>query len=154
MNSPRSPRRGPRRRRFVEPIRTLNLGAVLEDALCMPAARFVDRIIECAFEIEHDLLVQTEPTAWCELLMALTEHSVRQGFGDRPHGGSIVISAGRLDADRVRVVYRDDGCLLRTGPGLGRAREIVRDRLRGTIAALPSAHGAAFEIDVPTLRPA
>ena len=57
-------------------------------------------------------------------------------------------------ADRVRVVYRDDGCLLRTGPGLGRAREIVRDRLRGTFAALPRAHGAAFEIDVPTLRPA
>jgi LytS/YehU family sensor histidine kinase len=145
--------RGTPGRRSSDPVRTLNLGSLLEDALCAPAARFDDRIVGWALEVEHDLMTQAEPSAWGQLVMSLVADSVQHGFADRPGGGSISVSAERLGTDRLRVVYRDDGrarCAGAAGEsGPHAAREIVRERLRGRFAVLASEQGAAFEIDVP-----
>jgi signal transduction histidine kinase len=152
----------------------VDLEVVLGDALSVPMVRFRDRIVECSLEVERDLLVQTEPNAWYQVISNLVANSALHGFAGREQGGRIRVSAEHLDADRVRVRYRDDGrgfsAAARAGAftrryssragsgssglGLCIVRDIVRDRLFGSIALLDVSEGSAFEIDFPTRPPA
>lgn len=155
------------------PADPLSLEVVLGDALSVPMVRFGDRIKECALQVDDDLLVQTEPNAWYQVISNLIANSCLHGFVGREHGGRISVSAERLDGERVRVKYRDDGrgfsaharagafkrrYSSRTGggsSGLGLCiiRDIVRDRLFGTISLLDGIEGTAFHIDFPTRPP-
>ncbi|HEY4068208.1 MAG TPA: ATP-binding protein [Burkholderiaceae bacterium] len=167
-------RRAARNAQLPAPADPLSLEVVLGDALSVPMVRFGDRIAECSLQVEGDLLVQTEPNAWYQVISNLVANSALHGFVGREQGGRISVSAGPLDAGRVRVQYRDDGrgfsaharagAFTRryssragggsSGLGLCIIRDIVRDRLFGTIELLAGTEGTAFDIDFPTRPPA
>ena len=126
---------------------TVKLDQLFDDALSVAVARFDSRIVDYSLEIDRGLRAQTEPQAWCELIASLVENSVRHRFEHLPDGGSITLSASRIDRERVRVVYRDSGCA--TPRTL--ATDFVRERLHGTIVRLDD--GLALAIDIPTRPP-
>jgi len=152
----------------------LDFETVLVDALKVPMFRFDDRIIECALEVDQGLRVHTEAAAWHQVISNLVANSVLHGFIGKAEGGRISVSASRSGADRVCVVFRDDGRgfsvraranafarahstrpdAASSGLGLSLIRDIVRDRLHGTISLLDSHEGAALSIEFPARPPA
>ena len=169
---PNAAGRGPRRARSTARPQRLNLAVVLGEALSAPVARFDERIIECALEVDHDLTVQTEPDAWFLVMAALVANAVQHGFADRKHGGCISVSAGRVGAEQVRVTFTDDGrgfsgdaraaarahqygrgSVGTSSQGLDVVRDIVRNRLHGTLSLLDTDEGAMLAIDFPGQPP-
>ena len=165
-----------RRRAGAAPGEALDFGTILGDALQLPLARHGHRVAECHLEVETDLRVHTEPNAWYQVITNLVANSVLHGFVGREEGGRVEVTAWRPEDDRVRVVYRDNGCGMSTharahafvqhytsrygagssGLGLCIVAEIVRERLHGRIELLPAepAGGCAFAIDIPLRPPA
>lgn len=163
-----------KRRNEAAASEALDLGTILADALEVPLARYGDRVVECRLDAEAGLLVHSEPNAWYQVITNLVANSVLHGFVGRAEGGTIEVSASRTESDRVRVVYRDDGCGMSaharsaafvrsytsrhgagsSGLGLGIVAELVRERLHGRIELLPEGpqRGCACAIEIP-VRP-
>ena len=163
-------RRGARPASFAA---TVGLQAVLGDALSVPLFRFRDRRIDCTLDVDADLIVDTEPQAWQQVMTNLVANSAHHGFARAEDAARISVTADRVGRDRVRVVYRDNGRGLSvrarnaafvrqyssrakrgsSGLGLCIVRDIVRDRLHGCIELIDGDGGAAFGIEVPLRAP-
>ena len=150
-------------------LRPMALGQLGVDAARVPMARFAPMRVKLVIEIDPDLQIVTDPSAWHQVLANLYTNSMQHGFEGRG-GGVITLScSAAADPARLRLLYRDDGRGIApavwelqfrqrfttgashgsSGMGLGIVQEIVTRRLRGTIEAVPASQGAAFVIEVP-----
>lgn len=150
-------------------LRPVALGQLGVDAARVPLARFAPMRVKLVIEIDPELQIVTDPSAWHQVLANLYTNSMQHGFEGRS-GGVITLSCSAAsDPAHLRLLYRDDGRGIAasvwelqfrqrfttgassgsSGMGLGIIQEIVTQRLRGTIEAVPASQGAAFVIEVP-----
>ena len=126
---------------------------LLEHYLAIQRVRFEDRLkieIRIAPEVEYALVP-------CLLLQPLVENAIRHGLSSRSSGGTVIISAERVD-NRVEIRVLDDGIglpqgwQLETSAGLGLT--VTRERIAGLYPdgagrfAVQRRAGSGTEVDI------
>jgi len=104
--------------------------ALLERYLAIQKIRFGDRL-KIEIRIAPEVKFASVP---CLLIQPLAENAIRHGLSGRSSGGTVIISAGRVD-DRIEIHVLDDGVGLppgwqiETSAGLGLS--VTRERIAG-----------------------
>ena len=104
--------------------------ALLERYLAIQKVRFGDRL-KVEIHIAPEVKYASVP---CLLIQPLAENAIRHGLSGRSSGGTVIISAGRVD-DRIEIHVLDDGVGLppgwqiETSAGLGLS--VTRERIAG-----------------------
>ena len=126
-----------------------------------------------ALEMPSDIILDSYPGAYGQVLTNLIFNAVTHGFGDRP-GGHVLIKARRLDPEQVEISFSDDGVGIPediqrhvfdpffttrraqgcTGLGLYIVHNLVTDQLGGRISlASASGKGTIICMTLPVLAP-
>lgn len=142
-------------------------------ALLQPALERGPVPMQCRFDIDASLRMDSYPGLLGQVLVNLVTNAQAHAFEGR-ESGSLLISARPLDAAQLRVSVQDDGCGIApaeqarvfepwvtskagrggTGLGLHIARQIVEQRLGGHIhLESPPAGGTTFHLDLPLQAP-
>jgi hypothetical protein len=117
-----------------EPESTLGRELALARAyLNVQQIRMGDRL-RVEIGVPHDLLDASLPPM---MLLTLAENAIKHGLGPKREGGTLSISARRVN-DRLEVEVSDDGVGLTIGAGTGRGLSNTRARL----ATMFGANGA------------
>ena len=126
-----------------------------------------------ALEMPSDIILDSYPGAYGQVLTNIIFNAVTHGFGDRP-GGHVLIKARRLDPEQVEISFSDDGVGIPediqrhvfdpffttrraqgcTGLGLYIVHNLVTDQLGGRISlASASGKGTIICMTLPVLAP-
>jgi len=126
-----------------------------------------------AVEMPSDIIMDSYPGAYGQVLTNLVFNAVTHGFDDTS-GGHMLIDARRLDMERVEITFSDDGRGMSeevqrhvfdpffttrraqgsTGLGLHIVYNIVTQRLGGRITLVSApGRGATFRMTLPLLAP-
>jgi len=88
--------------------RTFDLKLATEQVIVSLRARLVNSQSSVAVEIPFDIILDSYPGAYGQVLTNLTFNAVTHGFGDRL-GGHMLITARRLGMHQVEITFSDDG---------------------------------------------
>ena len=104
--------------------------AFLEHYLAIQRIRFGDRLrfeMEIASEVKYALVP-------CLVVQPLVENAIRHGISSRASGGTVLVSASRVE-EQLEIRVADDGVGLPHGwtleDGAGLGLSVTRDRIRG-----------------------
>jgi len=106
--------------------------AFLDHYLAIQKIRFGDRLrfeTEIEVEVRHALVP-------CLVIQPLVENAIRHGLSSRASGGTVVVSASRID-EHLEIVVADDGVglpagwTMETAAGLGLS--VTRERIQGLL---------------------
>ena len=153
--------------------RAFDLKFATEQVAASVRPRLLKSQSSLAIEIPSDILMDSFPGPYGQVLTNLIFNAVTHGFTDRP-GGHILIKARRLGMDQVEIIFSDDGGGIpeevqrrifdpffttrraqgSTGLGLHIVHNIVTQRLGGRIALVSTpGKGAIFCVTLPLLAP-
>jgi signal transduction histidine kinase len=126
-----------------------------------------------ALEMPSDIVLNSYPGAYGQVLTNLIFNAVTHGFADRP-GGHVLIKARRLDTGEVEITFSDDGSGIpeeiqrhvfdpffttrrakgSTGLGLNIVYNLVTQQLGGTITLVSApGKGTTFCMTLPLVAP-
>jgi len=153
--------------------RAFDLKLATEQVVSSVRSRLVKSRSSLAIEIPSDLIMDSFPGPYGQVLTNLIFNAVTHGFIDRP-GGQMRINARRLGPDQVEITFTDDGSGMpeevrrrvfdpffttrraqgSTGLGLYIVHNLVTQQLGGkiTLASAPG-KGATICMTLPVLAP-
>jgi len=153
--------------------RAFDLKLATEQVVSSVRSRLVKSRSSLAIEIPSDLIMDSFPGPYGQVLTNLIFNAVTHGFIDRP-GGQMRINARRLGLDQVEITFTDDGSGMpeevrrrvfdpffttrraqgSTGLGLYIVHNLVTQQLGGkiTLASAPG-KGATICMTLPVLAP-
>lgn len=88
--------------------RAFDLKLATEQVIASVRGRLLKSQSSLAIEMPSDIIVDSFPGPYGQVLTNLIFNAVTHGFADRP-GGHIVIKARRLGMDQVEIAFSDDG---------------------------------------------
>jgi signal transduction histidine kinase len=88
--------------------RAFDLKLATEQVIASVRGRLLKSQSSLAIEMPSDIIVDSFPGPYGQVLTNLIFNAVTHGFADRP-GGHIVIKARRLGMDQVEITFSDDG---------------------------------------------
>jgi len=153
--------------------RTFDLKLVTEQIVTSVRPGLAKSRDALALEVPSDIVLNSYPGAYGQVLTNLIFNAVTHGFADRP-GGSVLIKARRLTDGEVEITFSDDGSGIpediqrhvfdpffttrraqgSTGLGLNIVHNLVTQQLGGTIALVSApGKGTTFCMTLPLLAP-
>jgi signal transduction histidine kinase len=153
--------------------RAFDLKLATEQVIASLRPRLLKSRSSLAIEIPSDIIMDSFPGPYGQVLTNLVFNAVAHGFDDVA-GGRVLIKARRIDAEQVEITFSDDGRGMpeavqrrifdpffttrraqgSTGLGLHIVYNIVTQRLGGriTLASTPG-KGTIFSVTLPLLAP-
>jgi signal transduction histidine kinase len=153
--------------------RPFDLKLVTEQIAASVRSRLLKSQSSLVIEMPSDLIMDSFPGPYGQVLTNLIVNAVTHGFSDRP-GGQMLIKAHRLGLDQVEITFTDDGSGMpeqvqrhvfdpffttrraqgSTGLGLYIVHNLVTQQLGGRITLVSApGKGTTICITVPTLAP-
>jgi signal transduction histidine kinase len=153
--------------------RTFDLKLVTEQIVTSVRPGLPNSRDALALEMPSDIILNSYPGAYGQILTNLIFNAVTHGFADKP-GGNVLIKARRLAIGEVEITFSDDGSGIpeeiqrrvfdpffttrraqgSTGLGLNIVHNLVTQQLGGTITLVPApGKGTAFCMTLPLVAP-
>jgi signal transduction histidine kinase len=153
--------------------RAFDLRLATEQVIASVRSRLLKSQSSLAMEMPSDIIMDSFPGPYGQVLTNLIFNAVTHGFTDRP-GGHMRIKARRLDTEQVEITFSDDGCgipeevqrhvfdpffttrraLGSTGLGLYIVHNLVTQQLGGRIALISApGKGTTICMTLPLLAP-
>ena len=153
--------------------RAFDLRLATEQVIASVRSRLLKSQSSLAMEMPSDIIMDSFPGPYGQVLTNLIFNAVTHGFTDRP-GGHMRIKARRLDTEQVEITFLDDGCgipeevqrhvfdpffttrraLGSTGLGLYIVHNLVTQQLGGRIALISApGKGTTICMTLPLLAP-
>jgi signal transduction histidine kinase len=153
--------------------RAFDLRVATEQVVASVRSRLLKSQSSLAFEVPADIIMDSFPGPYGQVLTNLIFNSITHGFADRT-GGHMMIKVRRLGLDRVEVTFSDDGGGIpqevqrhvfdpffttrraegSTGLGLYIVYNLVTQQLGGMIALVsPPGEGTTIHMTLPLLAP-
>jgi signal transduction histidine kinase len=95
--------------RSSEDRRTFDLKVATEQVVASVRSRLLKSQSSLAIEIQSDIIMDSFPGPYGQVLTNLIFNAITHGFADRS-GGHIQIKTRRLGQEQVEITFSDDGC--------------------------------------------
>jgi signal transduction histidine kinase len=159
--------------RSSEDRRTFDLKVATEQVVASVRSRLLKSQSSLATEIQSDIIMDSFPGPYGQVLTNLIFNAITHGFASRP-GGHILIQARRLGQEQVEITFSDDGCGIpqevqrqvfnpffttgraqgSTGLGLYIVHNLVTQQLGGRITLVSApGKGTTINMTLPLLAP-
>src|SRR5271169_5464505 len=89
--------------------RAFDLKLATEQVIASVRSRLLESQSSLAIEMPIDIIMDSFPGPYGQVLTNLIFNAVTHGFTDGP-GGNMLIEARRLGMDQVEITFSDDGC--------------------------------------------
>jgi signal transduction histidine kinase len=153
--------------------RVFDLKVATEQVVASVRSRLLKSQSSLAIEIQSDVIMDSFPGPYGQVLTNLIFNAITHGFADRP-GGHILIKARRLGQEQVEITFADDGCGIpeevqrqvfnpffttgrgqgSTGLGLYIVHNLVTQQLGGRITLVSApGKGTTISMKLPLLAP-
>jgi signal transduction histidine kinase len=159
--------------RSSEDRRPFDLKVATEQVVASVRSRLLKSQSSLAIEIPSDIIMDSFPGPYGQVLTNLIFNAITHGFADR-RGGHIMIQARRLGQEQVEITFSDDGCGIpqevqrqvfnpffttgraqgSTGLGLYIVHNLVTQQLGGRITLVSApGKGTTISMILPLLAP-
>jgi signal transduction histidine kinase len=153
--------------------RAFDLKLATEQVIASVRSRLLKSQSSLAIEVPSDIIMDSFPGPYGQVLTNLIFNAITHGFADRP-GGHMLIKAQRLDMDQVEITFSDDGSGVpeevqrhvfdpffttrraegRTGLGLYIVYNLVTQQLGGRVTFVSApGKGTTICLTLPLLAP-
>ena len=153
--------------------RVFDLKVATEQVVASVRSRLLKSQSSLAIEIQSDIIMDSFPGPYGQVLTNLIFNAITHGLADRP-GGQILIKAHRLGPEQVEINFSDDGCGIpqdvqrqvfnpffttgrgqgSTGLGLYIVHNLVTQQLGGRVTLVSAAgKGTTISMTLPLLAP-
>jgi signal transduction histidine kinase len=159
--------------RSSEDRRTFDLKVATEQVVASVRSRLLKSQSSLAIEMPSDIIMDSFPGPYGQVLTNLIFNAITHGFADR-RGGQILIKTRRLGQEQVEITFSDDGCGIpqevqrqvfnpffttgraqgSTGLGLYIVHNLVTQQLGGRITLVSApGKGTTISMILPLLAP-
>jgi signal transduction histidine kinase len=153
--------------------RPFDLKLATEQVVASVRSRLTKSQSSLAIDMQSDIIMDSFPGPYGQVLTNLIFNAITHGFADRP-GGQILIKTRRLGRDQIEIKFSDDGCGIpedvqrqvfnpffttgrgqgSTGLGLYIVHNLVTQQLGGRITLVSApGKGTTIRLTLPLLAP-